>query len=74
MANSHLFIVRIARDPRRFVASARRIDGEVCGEFCQPEQLLSFLLGHPADSGPRPEDCPDRTPIAPGRGLKQPTR
>ena len=74
MANSHLFIVRIARDPRRFVASARRIDGEVCGEFSQPEQLLSFLLGHPADSGPRPEDCPDRTPIAPSRGLKQPTR
>ena len=74
MANSHLFIVRIARDPRRFVASARRIDGEVCGEFCHPEQLLSFLLGHPADSGPRPEDCPDRTPIAPSRGLKQPTR
>jgi len=74
MANSHLFIVRITRDPRRFVASARRVDGEVCGEFNQPEQLLSFLLGHPADSQPRPEDCPGTTPIAPGRGLKQPTR
>ena len=74
MADSHLFIVRITRDPRRFVASARRIDGEVCGEFNQPEQLLTFLLGRPADGPPRPEDVADLTPIAPGRGLKQPTR
>ena len=66
MANSHLFIVRITRDPRRFVASARRIDGEVCGEFSQPEELLSFLLGHSADNRPRPEDCLGTTPIAPG--------
>ena len=74
MANSHLFIVRITRDPRRFVASARRIDGEVCGEFSQPEELLSFLLGHSADNRPRPEDGPGTTPIAPGPGSKQPTR
>ena len=70
MANSHLFIVRITRDARRFVASARRIDDEVCGEFSQPQQLLRFLLGGPGDSRPQPEDGPDPTPIAPGRGLQ----
>jgi hypothetical protein len=74
MASSQLFIVRIRHDPRRFVASARRIDDEVFGEFVQPEQLLSFLLGRPADSQPRAQECPDPTPIAPERGFKQPTR
>jgi hypothetical protein len=47
MPTSQLFIVRITREPRRFVAWARRIDEEACGEFVQPQQLLNFLLGRP---------------------------
>ncbi|HET9207293.1 MAG TPA: hypothetical protein VFO28_13705 [Burkholderiaceae bacterium] len=74
MASSQVFIVRITRDPRRFAASARRIDEEVCGEFAQPQQLLNFLLGRAADGHPRTPRSPDDNAIAPDCGREQPTR
>jgi hypothetical protein len=66
MSTSQLFIVRITRDARRFVARARRVDEEVCGEFIQPQQLLNFLLGA-KDAVP-----PDRDAwIAPADAIEQ---
>lgn len=81
MAISHLFIVRITCDARRFAASARRIDEETCGEFAQPQQLLNFLLGQPHGhlrctehdvAAPRREAV-DASP-APVHGLARPDR
>jgi hypothetical protein len=56
MPTSQLFIVRITREPRRFVAWARRVDEEACGEFIQPQQLLNFLLGRPRGARPAGDD------------------
>lgn len=69
MPTSQLFIVRITRDARCFVARARRVDEEVCGEFIQPQQLLSFLLG-----GTDPASTTRDTCIAPPREIEQPKR
>ena len=54
---SQLFIVRITRDARRFVAWARRVDEEVCGEFVQPQQLLNFLLDRQRGTAPAHTDA-----------------
>jgi hypothetical protein len=78
---SHLFIVRVTRDARRVVASARRIDEEACGEFAQPQQLLNFLLGQPhghlrcaePEGAAQRHDAVDTAP-APAHGLARPDR
>jgi hypothetical protein len=67
MPTSQLFIVRVTRDACRFVARARRVDEEVCGEFLQPQQLLSFLLGG-SDTGSTDRDVG----IAPADAFEQP--
>jgi hypothetical protein len=78
MSTSELFIVRITRDATRFVARARRVDEEVCGEFIQPQQLLNFLLGGARRAGgdePVPTQSPGHdSEIAPLRGIEQPRR
>jgi hypothetical protein len=75
MASSQVFIVRITHGPRRFAASARRIDEEVFGEFAQPQQLLNFLLGRTRDQRAPPLQAePDDAPIAPVRRLQPPRR
>jgi hypothetical protein len=66
MVDTQLFIVRIQRTPGAFLATARRVDEEVRGQFEQPQALLEFLLGAQPPQAPaaaaRPQGDADERP------------